>query len=74
MLSVIGTQPQLSHPVTAMISIDFSTEPIEALHHERFHQPHPRVQEKMEAVYHKSQGLPLRALRGVRGWSGWSAC
>jgi transposase len=40
-----------------MISIDFTTEQIEALHHERFHHPHPRVQEKMEAVYLKSQGL-----------------
>jgi transposase len=46
------------HPVTAMISIDFTTEQIEALHHERFHHPHPRVQEKMEAVYLKSHGLP----------------
>ena len=41
-----------------MISIDFTDEQIEALHHERFHHPHPRVQEKMEAVYLKSQGLP----------------
>ena len=41
-----------------MISIDFTSEQIEALHHERFHHPHPRVQEKMEAVYLKSQGLP----------------
>jgi transposase len=40
-----------------MISIDFTPEDIDALHHERFHHPHPRVQEKMEAVYLKSQGL-----------------
>src|SRR3954447_7992442 len=40
-----------------MIPIDFSPESIDALHHERFHHPHPRVQEKMEAVYLKSQGL-----------------
>ena len=40
-----------------MIDIDFTAEDIEALHHERFHHPHPRVQEKMEAVYLKSQGL-----------------
>jgi transposase len=40
-----------------MIHIDFTPEPIDALHHERFHHPHPRVQLKMEAVYLKSQGL-----------------
>jgi transposase len=40
-----------------MIPIDFTPEDIDALHHERFHHPHPRVQEKMEAVYLKSQGL-----------------
>jgi transposase len=41
-----------------MIHIDFTPEQIEALHRERFHHPHPRVQLKMEAVYLKSQGLP----------------
>jgi transposase len=40
-----------------MIEIHFTAEDIDALHHERFHHPHPRVQEKMEAVYLKSQGL-----------------
>jgi transposase len=40
-----------------MIHIDFTSEQIDALHHERFHHPHPRVQLKMEAVYLKSQGL-----------------
>ncbi len=41
-----------------MIPIDFTPEQIDALHHQRFHHPHPRVQLKMEAVYLKSQGLP----------------
>jgi transposase len=41
-----------------MLHIDFTSEQIDALHHERFHHPHPRVQLKMEAVYLKSQGLP----------------
>src|SRR5512144_44996 len=41
-----------------MIHIDFTPEQIDALHHERFHHPHPRVQQKMEAVYLKSQSLP----------------
>ena len=43
-----------------MIHIDFTPEQVDALHHERFHHPHPRVQLKMEAVYLKSQGLPHR--------------
>jgi transposase len=41
-----------------MIHIEFTPKQIDALHHERFHHPHPRVQLKMEAVYLKSQGLP----------------
>ena len=41
-----------------MITIDFTPEQTDSLHHERFHHPHPRVQLKMEAVYLKSQGLP----------------
>lgn len=41
-----------------MLTIDFTPQDIDALHHERFHHPHPRVQLKMEAVYLKSQGLP----------------
>src|SRR3954464_6291266 len=39
-----------------MITIDFTPDAIDALHRERFHHPHPRVQEKMEAVSLKSQG------------------
>src|SRR5262249_43905253 len=45
-------------PAPPMIHLDFTPEAIDALHHERFHHAHPRVQLKMEAVYHKSQGLP----------------
>jgi transposase len=40
-----------------MIAIDFTPADIDALHSERFHHPHPRVQAKREAVYLKSQGL-----------------
>src|SRR5512144_397741 len=50
-----------------MISIDFTPQDIDALHHQRFHHPHPRVQLKMEAGYLKSQGLPhLEICRLVR--------
>src|SRR4051794_1261669 len=45
-----------------MIHLDFKPEDIDTLHHERFHHPHPRVQEKMEAVYLKSQGLPHKEI------------
>jgi transposase len=41
-----------------MITIDFTPHDVNALHLERFHHPHPRVQLKMEAVYLESQGLP----------------
>jgi len=40
-----------------MIPIDFTPEDIDALHHERFDHPHPRVQQKMEVVYLKGQLL-----------------
>lgn len=41
-----------------MISILFTEADIQALRHERYHHPHPRVQMKMEALLLKSQGLP----------------
>lgn len=40
-----------------MIAIEFSEEEKQALHYERFHHPHPRVQQKMEALWLKSQEL-----------------
>jgi transposase len=40
-----------------MIKLTFTEADIAALHYERFHHPHPRVQRKMEALYLKSQGL-----------------
>jgi transposase len=45
-----------------MIHIAFTPDDIDALHHERFHHPHPRVQEKMEAVYLKGRGLPHKEI------------
>lgn len=40
-----------------MITIEFTEEEKQALHYERFHHPHPRIQQKMEALWLKSQGL-----------------
>lgn len=37
-----------------MIQIEFSEEEREALHYERYHHPHPRVQKKMEVLWLKS--------------------
>lgn len=35
----------------------FSDDQRQALRHERFHHPHPRVQQKMEVVWLKAQGV-----------------
>ncbi len=40
-----------------MIRIEFSDEDKAALNYERYHHPHPFVQQKMEALWLKSQGL-----------------
>ena len=40
-----------------MIHIEFSEAEMKALHYERYHHPHPRVQRKMEALWLKSQKL-----------------
>ena len=39
-----------------MIQIEFSEADIEQLHYERFHHPHPRVQQRAEVVYLKALG------------------
>ena len=53
-----------------MLRIKFSTEGIEALHYERFHHPHPRVQLKMEAVYLKSKKLQHQEICELTGITG----
>jgi len=35
----------------------FTSEDLDAIRHERSHHPHPRVQQKMEVLWLKSQGL-----------------
>ena len=39
------------------MKLTFAKEEAQALAHERFHHPHPRVRRKMEALWLKSQGL-----------------
>lgn len=46
-----------------MIRIEFTPEQIAALNYERYHYPHPRVQQKMEVLYLKSQGLAHQEIR-----------
>jgi len=41
-----------------MIQIAFTAEAIAQLHYERYHHPHPRVQQRMEALLLKAKGLP----------------
>lgn len=52
-----------------MITIEFTETQKQALHYERFHHPHPRVQKKMEALWLKSQGLPHQAITKLTGIS-----
>lgn len=35
----------------------FTSEDLDAIRHERYHHPHPRVQQKMEVLWLKSQGF-----------------
>ena len=41
-----------------MLQLAFSEADKQALHYERYHHPHPRVQQRMEALWLKSQGVP----------------
>ena len=52
-----------------MIKIDFTAAEIKALHYERYHHPHPRVQRKMEVLWLKSQGLPHKEISRLSGVS-----
>lgn len=41
-----------------MIRLEFSAEDLERLRHERLYHPHPRVRQRLEAVYLKSRHVP----------------
>jgi transposase len=41
-----------------MTKINFTPEDLQAIQHERFHHPHPRVRQKMEVLWLKSKGVP----------------
>ena len=48
-----------------MLHLEFTEEERKALHYERFHHPHPRVQQRMEAVLLKSHGLPHAQIASI---------
>lgn len=45
-----------------MIWIEFNDEDKAALNYERYNHPHPFVQQKMEVLWLKSQGLPHKVI------------
>lgn len=46
-----------------MIRIEFTQKMIAELNYERYHYPHPKVQQRMEVLYLKSQGLAHQDIR-----------
>lgn len=61
----MGESIRINGVARSMIKLSFTEAAITALHYERFHHPHPRVQRKMEAVYLKSQGLLHREITAI---------
>jgi len=53
-----------------MIKMVFSEAERQALHHERFHHPHPRVRRKMEVLWLKGQGLAHQGICRLVGVNG----
>ena len=53
-----------------MLQLEFSEADKHALNHERYHHPHPRVQQRMEALWLKSQGLPHHQIAPLCAISG----
>ena len=40
-----------------MRAVNFTPDALKAIHHDRYHHPHPKVQLKMEVLWLKSKGL-----------------
>ncbi len=47
----------------------FTTDDLAAIRHDRYHHPHPRVQQKMEVLWLKSQRLTHEAIARLAGVS-----
>jgi transposase len=52
-----------------MRSFTFSTEVLTAIRHDRYHHPHPRVQQKREVLWLKSKGLTHETIADLAGVS-----
>ena len=52
-----------------MPALAFSPEDLDAIRHDRFNHPHPRVQLKMEVLWLKSRGLPHAEIAALAGTS-----
>lgn len=52
-----------------MPALAFTPEDLDAIRHDRFHHPHPRVQLKMEVLWLKSRGLPHAEIAALAGTS-----
>ena len=52
-----------------MTKIEFTDKEIEELHYQRFHRPHPRVQQRMEALYLKGLDYPHQDIGRIVGVS-----
>jgi transposase len=50
-----------------MPTLSFSKEDLRAIAHDRYHYPDPRVQQKMEVLWLKSQGLPQHRVAAYAG-------
>jgi len=57
-----------------MIKINFLEEECEALHYERYHHPHPRVQKKMEVLWLKSLNYSHKEIRKIAKISKGTLC
>ena len=52
-----------------MMRLEISPETMEQLHYERRYHPHPRVRQRMEAVYLKAMGYPHQEIGRIVGIS-----
>jgi transposase len=64
-----GEIPCPSFRIRPMLKLEFTTDEKQLLHYERYHYPHPRVRQKMEVLWLKSQGLPHREIARLAGVS-----
>lgn len=65
----LGESARCSFRIRPMLKLEFTDAEKQVLHYERYHHPHPRVRQKMEVLWLKSQGLPHREIARLAGVS-----